>query len=147
MSESLNPNQRRRLRITCEYVDKLLSDLEAALNESASKSPFPRYLNDISPAQRRSIEDYIARIREQMVRVLAGQNISIEPPRIPVSRVVDTGLNFVGISLEELRPRHMKGYGEVSPVAAAELNRIVGELQALLGKLQQSCMKGRQRPG
>jgi hypothetical protein len=147
MSESLNPNQRRRLRITCEYVDKLLSDVEAALNESASKSPFPRYVNDISPAQRRTIEDYIARIRAQLVRVLARQNIAIEPSRIPVSRVVDTGLSFVGISLEELRPRHMKGYGEVSPAAADELNGIVSELQALLGKLQQSCIKGKERPG
>ena len=68
-ANSLNSNHERRLSVTCRYLDKLLADMENELNVSASKLAFPQYIPDIAPAQRRVIEDYIARIRAQLVRV------------------------------------------------------------------------------
>ena len=133
-TDGLNQYQQRRLSVTCRYIDKLLSDIEAVLWASASKSPFPKYIPDISPAQRRVIEDYIARIRSRLVRTLESQDISIEPPSIPATRALSMALTFVAISIEELRPRYMRGYGEVSPTAATELNGIVGELEGLVNQ-------------
>jgi len=69
----LNESQARRLRVTCQYVDRLLGEIEALLNAAASKAAFPKYIPDVSPADRRTIEDYIARIRAQLIRVLSGQ--------------------------------------------------------------------------
>jgi hypothetical protein len=66
----LNENQQRRLIITCQYIDKLLSDIEQVLHSTASKSPFPRYVVDITPAQARVIEDHICRLRTQLLRAL-----------------------------------------------------------------------------
>jgi hypothetical protein len=60
-AESLNSNHLRWLRTTCEYIDKLLSNMEGILRASESKAALPKYISDISPAQRRVIEDYIAR--------------------------------------------------------------------------------------
>jgi GTP-binding protein EngB required for normal cell division len=133
----LNSPQQRRLRITCEYVDKLLSDIENGLHSAESKSPFPRYIPDISPLQRKLIEDYIARIRKRLVSALDGQGIERNPPSIPLSRSIHTAATFMDISIHELRPKYMRGYGELTPGAEAELNGIVGELAGMIAKLDE----------
>ena len=132
---SLNPHQQRRLRVTCQYIDKTLADAEAILNAANTKSAFQKYVPDLQPVQRRVIEDYIGRIRAQLVRVLQGQGTQPEPPSIPVTRALHAGLTFIDIAAEELKPKHIRGYGEVSEEAAAELNGIAGELQELVQKL------------
>ena len=135
---SLNSAQQRRLRITCEYVDKLLTDIENGLHSADSKSPFPKYIADLSPLQQKIVQDYIARIRARLVSALAGQNIDREPPSVPLSRSVHVGATFMDIAVEELRPKYMRGYGEVAPEAESELNGIVGELAGLIAKLDQT---------
>ena len=58
---ALNDAQRRRLSVTCKYIDKLLCDIEQALHSAESTSPFARHVVDITPAQTRVIEDHISR--------------------------------------------------------------------------------------
>jgi len=137
VQESLNPNHARRLSVTCRHIDKLLADMESALSASGSKKAFPEYLPDLTPVQRQVIEDYIARIRSQLVRILDGQDIERPAPSIPVSRSLHTILTFVGIAAEELQPKYMRGYGEVPPAAALELNGIAAELLSLTNRLDQ----------
>jgi len=141
-TEGLNEHHKRRLSVTCSHIDNLLADVEAVLWASASKSPFPKYIPDIPPAQRRVIEDYIARVRARLVRTLESQGIQIAPPSIPATRALHTALTFVDIDVEELRPRYMRGYGEVPPNAVAELNGIVGELQSLISQLDRFVWVG-----
>jgi len=102
--------------------------MESALRVSDSKKAFPEYLLDITPAQRRVIEDHIARIRAQLIRVLDGQGIERPGASIPVSRSLHTVLTFVAIAAEELQPKYMRGYGDISSTAANDLNRIAVEL-------------------
>jgi GTP-binding protein EngB required for normal cell division len=141
-ANSLNSNHERRLGVTCRHIDKLLADMESALNVSASKLAFPQYAPDLTSAQRRVIEDYISRIRAQLVRVLDGQNMERPPADIPVSRTLHVTLTFVDIAVEELKPEYMRGYGEVPPAAAVELNGIAGELQGLVRQLDHYLTRG-----
>jgi GTP-binding protein EngB required for normal cell division len=141
-ANSLNSSHQRRLSVTCRHVDKLLADMESALNISASKVAFPQYALDISPGQRRIIEDYISRIRAQLVRVLDGQGIERPAPDIPVSRALHVNLTFVDLAAEELNPEYMRGYGEISPGAAVELNGIAAELKSLARQLDQYLTRG-----
>jgi len=131
----LNEFQARRLHVTCQYIDKLLAEVEGILNIAASKAAFPRYSSDIAPAQQRTIEDHISRIRGQLVQVLHGQGIPRERLSIPASRAIRVMVGTIDIAVEELEPRYMRGYGDVPKAAAAELNRIVGELHGLVSKL------------
>ncbi|HTZ73794.1 MAG TPA: dynamin family protein [Candidatus Aquilonibacter sp.] len=140
--EALNPFQANRLRITCQYIDKLLVEVEEILNSAGSRSAFPRYAEDILPAQRRTIEDYIARVRAQLVRVLEGQRIAREKPAIPASRAVHVHLGAIDIAVEELKPKYMRGYGEVPEGVATELNGIVGELSGLVQRLDRYLSEG-----
>jgi GTP-binding protein EngB required for normal cell division len=138
----LNPYQERHLRVSLHEADRLLSEIAQILNSAASKSPFPKFVVDLTPAQRKTIEDYIDRVRARLVRVLESQNIEPEPPSIPATRAIHSALTFIDIAVEELRPRYMRGYGEVPPEAAAELNGIVGELSALVQQLDRYVTQG-----
>src|SRR5271157_3241248 len=126
---SLNEFQVRGLTVTCQYVDKVIGEIEGFLYSAASKAAFPRYIEDVTPTQRRIIEDYLARIRAQLARVLDGQGIPRPEAWVPTSRAVYTALTTIDIALEELRPQYMKGYGEVAPELAMELEG--------LGKIEQ----------
>jgi hypothetical protein len=126
---TLNPSQCQRLLITCKHIDKLLGDIEATLNATASKSVFPSHVGDITSLQRKTIEGHIARLRNQLLRALSGQGLAPEEPRIMASHSLDVGLTFIEIAIAELDPRYMRGYGPVSEEGAADLYRVVAELQ------------------
>ncbi len=128
----LNDPQQNRLRVTCHYIDKLLSDIEHVLHQATSQSPFPRYVMDVSPAQGRVVEDYIRRLRAQLLRALDWQHMKPTHPDIPATRAVLTNLAFVDIAIEELRPSYMRGSGIVPEDAVDELNGVVHELRSLV---------------
>jgi len=133
---TLNDAQRRRLSVTCKYIDKLLCDIEQALHSAESTSPFARHVVDITPAQTRVIEDHIGRLRSQLLRALDWQHMKPDRPEIPVTRSVMTDLAFVDIAIEELRPSYMSGCGAVQEDAVGELNGVVHELRSLVGGME-----------
>jgi len=140
--ERLNEFQRRRLLISCQYIDKLLSNVEQILNASASKSPFPRWIDDTSPVQRKVAQDYVARLRGQLVRVLDGQDIVHPAPSVGSLHGIRVILNFVEIAAEELKPKYMRGYGEVADSMMPELNGIANEIQQIARKLHLYLAQG-----
>jgi hypothetical protein len=143
---ALNFYQERHLQMALHEADRLLSGIEQVLNSAGSKSPFPKYVVDLTPAQQKTIEDYVGHIRVRLVRVLESQNIEPESPSIPATRAIHSALTFIDIAVEELKPRYMRGYGEVPPAAAAELNGIVGELSALVQQLDRYVTQSGQDP-
>ncbi len=140
---TLNGAQRQRLLVTCRRIDKLLGDIEATLNAAASKTVFASYVNDLTSAQRKTIEDYIARVRGQLLQVLAGESLPPEPPRISAAHSIHVNLSFVEIAIAELAPHYMRGYGPVSEEGAADLNGIVAELQSAIKELTHYVLRPR----
>jgi GTP-binding protein EngB required for normal cell division len=139
---TLNEHQKRHLRTSCKYADNLLSNIEAVLNSASSGSPFEKYRDDLSPAQRKVARDYIARIRAQMTRALEGQEASLSGERISAIHSIRTALEFIDIAVEELKPKYMRGYGELPSAIIPELNGIVGELQAIVKKFDAYLAQG-----
>jgi len=134
--DALNEHHLRRLLVSCQYIDRLLSDIENILNTANSNAVFPRYLIDLPPAERRWVTDYIARIRRQLVR-LASDHGLVSEPSIPARRAIHSILSVVQISAEELNPRHLRGYGQVPEKAAAQLKPLVRDLQELVTALDE----------
>ncbi|MGA7858644.1 MAG: hypothetical protein WCA11_11985 [Terracidiphilus sp.] len=132
----LNEPQQRRLSVTCKYIDGLLCEIEQALDSAASKSPFPRYVVDVTPAQTHEIENHILRLRAELLRALAWQHLGPEPPEIPVTRSILTDLSYVDNAIEELKPRYLRGCGPIPPDAVDELNEAIRGLQALVGDME-----------
>lgn len=131
VSNSLNDAQKLHLRVSCEYMDKMLREIEAILHSEEGASPFSRYQLNLSPAQGRVIEDYIRRFRSQILRALAWQRIEPPPPNIPATRAISTHLQFIDIAISELRPNQMRGSGPISEATAAELTGVLRELSSI----------------
>jgi hypothetical protein len=145
---SLNSNHQRRVSATCRHIDQLLAEMESALDVSNSNLAFPQYISDLTLMQRRVIEDYIGRVRAQLILMLDSQRIEQPAADIPVSRSLLSHLTFMDVAAEELKPEHLRGYGEVPPSAAMELNRIVVELQQLVRQFHRyvdQCTKENER--
>lgn len=131
----LNEFQARRLYVTFRYIDKLLCEIEDVLNTPSSRAAFPKYSPDVAPAESRQMEQHIARIRSQLVRILDEQSIPRQVPFISASHAIHAALGSIDIALEELKPRHMRGYGELSEATANELNGIAEGLRGLVAQL------------
>jgi len=137
----LNEFQARHLHVTFRYIDKLLCEIENVLNASSSRAAFPKYSPDVAPAESRRIEEHIARIRSQLVRILNEQGIASQIPYVSASRAIHAALGSIDIALEELKSRHMRGYVELPEAAANELNESV-PAAAALEKGEQSAAFG-----
>jgi GTP-binding protein EngB required for normal cell division len=131
----LNRSQKQHLLSSCQYADKLLSDIESILHASESKSAFPKYSGALAPGQVRVVEDYIARIRAQILRALKGQGIEPPQPAFPTVRSLRVALIFAAIAFEECTADKMRGYGEVPAEVVPELNGLVDEIKAMLDQL------------
>jgi GTP-binding protein EngB required for normal cell division len=101
-----------------------------------------KYRDDLVAVQRKVVQDYIARIRAQMSRVLEGQEIALPEPEISAIHSIRTTLAFVDVAVEELRPKYMRGYGKVPESVIPELNGIAGEFQGLVQKLNSYLGQG-----
>src|SRR5580658_2322643 len=131
----LNPSQQLHLLTSCQYADKLLSEIEATLAASQSKSPFPKFKPDLSPAQAKVVQDYIARMRAHLVRILDSQGVPIPAPRIGSVHSVRVTLGFVDIAFDECSPKRMAGYGELADAAAVQIAGLVDEMQGIVSRL------------
>lgn len=132
----LTENHTRTLLTGFRYVNDLLSDIERVMATPENpETPFPKYIKDITPAQQKIIAAEIAHIRVVMRRILEDKGIKITHPRISAADAIRTAIHFADIAMEEKRPKHMKGYGELTEEAKRELNDITSEMQALLKKI------------
>lgn len=138
----LNESHVRHIISNFQYADKLLSEIEAVLTATASKSVFPKYVPDVTPAQIKAIEDYIARIRAQLVRVLA--SFGITPPAAQTGSIhaIRVTLAFIRIAIEESAPRHLAGYGPVPESLIPELEGLSNELEGVVAKLDRLLAQG-----
>jgi hypothetical protein len=124
----LNSSQARHLLTSAQYADKLFGEIESVLFASKSKSPFRKYKDTLSPAQIKVVEDYLARIRAQLVRVLEAQGIPVPEPQLQSVRSIQTDLAFVKIAFYDCTPERMRGYGQIPDSKVPELNGLVDEM-------------------
>jgi GTP-binding protein EngB required for normal cell division len=138
----LNSSQALHLVSSAQYADKLLADIESVLFASQSKSPFLKYKNRLSPAQVKVVEDYLARIRAQMVRVLEGLGVPLPEPRFESVHAIRVTLTFVRIAFQECTPDRMRGYGPIPETKVRELNGLVDEMVSAADQLDSYVAQG-----
>ena len=129
----LNEYQSHHLSSTCQYVDRLLCDIDGIVAMAETDSPFDRYTHDLAPTSKRLLRDYAISIRAHMMRVLQRHQCLPRGSAVPAVRAIRTRLASVDIAIEELKPRYMRGYGSVPQELVPELNGLVEELQSLVG--------------
>jgi len=138
----LNESHRRRLLVNAQYADRLLSDVEAILGASESKSPFPKYRPDVSPHQAQLIRSHIARFRDHLSQVLPAVGVQIGGARFGSLHSIQVTLSFVRVAVAEMAPEYLRGYGNVPDRAAAELRGLSVELEGIIQSLERHLALG-----
>ncbi|MCA1916247.1 hypothetical protein [Methanospirillum hungatei] len=132
-----SPSHANRIRIGCQHLDYLLDEIEGIMDEGASNTAFPQYVPDITPAQKTCIKDYISHMRNRLFRVLDSAGIPKSSPDIPASRAVRVRLASMQVSVDEMRPSAMRGYGEMTSEGETCLSGAVSELRVLIRQVEQ----------
>ncbi len=130
----LNDNYRRRILTSLQYADKLLTESLHVLAPGA-RPLFTGFAQDLSPSEARCVESYTAKIREQMGRLLESCGIERSSPAMPSSGKIRTGLISVDLTLEDIYPEKMRGYGKMDAAAARELSWNLQEIRWLINLL------------
>ena len=141
-AHGFSESHQRHVRTTFQYIDKLLSEGEHTMAGAGSPSPFRTHSDDTTPIQRKVTHDYIMRIREAMGRVMEELEIPPSEPHSGAVWAAAINLMFCSISLNELTPERMLGYGPLSSEAAHRLDGIRAELDGLVAKLRSYLGKG-----
>jgi GTP-binding protein EngB required for normal cell division len=128
----LNANHKARLTATFRHLDELLSQALRNLDEVEARSPFSEHILDTTPVQRKVAADYVGHVRATMLTILERLQMPRPQPHVSSIWAARTALVSAEIAVEELKPRYMRGYGELSPTASADLDRVVAELLELL---------------
>lgn len=130
----LNENHRRKILATMQHVDELLAQ-SFGLFGAPTTTLCPRYVADLSPSEAHWVESYADKIREQIARLLERFEIDAPPPTTLASWALRTNLVMLDISLEDLYPDKMRGYGEMDPAAASDLAWTLQEVRRLVAQL------------
>ena len=138
----LNEAHQRRLLSGARYADTLLSDVEAILNASESKTIFPKYRSDISPSPGQAD----SQLRGPLPRSTGARDgwLGHRSWGTPLQSLhsVRVTLGFVQIAVQEMAPRYLRGYGEVTENVAPQLQGLCAELEGLLKRLDASLAQG-----
>lgn len=142
MAASMNDNHRRRLLLTFEHVDNLLNTALQSMAPAEAPSPFQRCLPDALPVQQKVIGDYIARLRAMMVRDLASQGIAVPKPQISSLWSFQAALLLARTDVEELAPRYMRGYGELSDDDVHKLEVVTTQMLEVFDRMSSYLARG-----
>ena len=133
MIPGLNSNHRRSLLAGFHHIDDLLGDVESSAN--TSDSPFAKRFNDLSPVERKVVLDSVAAIRERMASAVRAIEVALPAPRTAASWAIQTTLSFAQITVQEMDPKRLAGYGTVGPEAVELLQSLNSDLERNLKRL------------
>lgn len=128
----LNENHERRLLASARYAAQLIRECDEVLAASESPQVLSPYAGGLTPPQRKIARDYLRRLEQQLLRFLEAVDLAPPPPSIDAAWALRTTMTFLDNTLEEMRGRHLRGFGKVSPEAEQVLEGVVSEMQGLV---------------
>ncbi len=103
--------------------------------EPTAQPLFSGYIQDLTPAQARWVVSYALKIRRQMSRLLERCAIEIPAPSTSAMGRIRTSLTSLDVTLEDIHPEKLHGYGKMDSTAAQELSWTLQETRGLVGWL------------
>lgn len=126
----LNENHARLVRATFAHLDSLLRDMEALTRPPYS--PFVKERADLAPDEARLLESFIAMVRARMMTALDRLNLPRPEPALSARWSITTSLAFAEVALAELRLEGLRGYGDLAPETAREVEAVAEDIATLL---------------
>jgi hypothetical protein len=131
-----NENHKARIRVTFEAIDEMLSRALVMLNPAGSRSPFSMHITDATHEQFARFGEEAQKIRAAMQSFMQRYGIPLAEPSLSSVWAARSAILTAVVSLEELGPKSMRGYGALSPEAAQTLDAEMRDLIAALQRMQ-----------
>jgi PHP family Zn ribbon phosphoesterase len=132
----LDERRKMLLLVRFRHLDEMLSEVDRLADGKRPSSLFAGGCDPLVPNEREAIHGYAVRLRQRMCGILAEKEVRIDAPQAEIGRTIHNLLMFMDIAVDELRPKYVKGYGELTKEAADELDSIATELQGIFKEMQ-----------
>lgn len=132
----LNASHKQRVLVTLVGLHRSLAETEALLVQAEERSPLAQFRNDLSPTQAKVIRDYFARIRNEVRQAIQRLDIPVQVRRVNLSWHLQTLLITEDVSIAEISPEHLRGYGKLEPESVGLVNQVEENLYRAIGQLQ-----------
>jgi GTP-binding protein EngB required for normal cell division len=129
-----NPLQARSVANVFQDVHRRLAEIEAMIAQAEPQSPFSEYVPDLSPTEARVLRDYFARIRAAMLGLLRDCDIPLGVRQTSLRWGTQVHLSMLSVSLADLDPGHLRGYGALSEAGRERAVRLRQELDRLVSR-------------
>jgi hypothetical protein len=130
----LNANQRRHFEVLFARLEDALVRVETLLGPA---SGHPQVLSiiedDLADSFREQARPVISTLRAQLVRLAS--DLELRPQRVSRSRVIAATLHNEAIRLQDSVSSQIRGYGEVDPSVARQLDPILADIARTLSGL------------
>ncbi|HEX4000992.1 MAG TPA: dynamin family protein [Pirellulales bacterium] len=137
-----NENHKSHIRTVFQSVDELLSKMLQYLDSTHPPSPFSEHVPDATPVQGRVIADYAVRVRNSMLRLLQTHAIPLAEKRISAVWAARAAIMAARVSVDEMGPRIVRGYGALTDEDARALEAMIAQLQDILNRMDAFLAQG-----
>lgn len=132
---AMNEFHRRCIGTAFQHIDSTISRIEAILQSVGGKSPFSEYAFDVGPMEHAGVVGYLQRLRERMWSAMQRLEIPDDQRRISAAWAIKTALIDVSITLADIEPRRLVGYGALDEESATVISGILSDLDRLADSL------------
>lgn len=129
-SPRLNANQVRALHAAASAVGRLLGEIEAV--SRPGDSPFRRYVDDLTPSQKEVLLAFARSAYVRMTGMLAQLGVPSPAASGSARAAANNALTFADVTLQEVDPARLRGYGALSAEAAEAVERVLADMTAML---------------
>jgi hypothetical protein len=129
----LREPQRRSISITLANIERRLLQLRNEIQCPPADGVLTRHSEPLPPEQAPLIDALISKIQAKLQAL--GDKLELEPQQEPQLRTMLAMLVLASVSIEEIKPPYLRGYGAVDPATAEFLNTELPQLQSLLSEL------------
>lgn len=123
-------------------LHRRMEELESLPARSGRSSPFREHVNDLSPTEIKVVQDYFARLRDTMAACLREHGIPLEIQPTSLRWVLQTGIAFLQVDVDDMGPRRFRGYGTLDASARQALLQVQGELTRLVDRVSAYLRQG-----
>lgn len=129
----LPSSHRRSLSVTARIVEDSLDEIEKVLMKRERPKSSHRVTDSFDDAARKSILDTVAKLRESNDEMF--RSLRLEPNVFSETQIVRARIVHLWAVLRDSKSKGLKRFGELPADAAAEVDRNVDNLLAILKEL------------
>ena len=136
----LNENHKRRLAVAMAMVDAAAARILDLLDEKTSARAMTVLKQSLSPEERARLREAMHRL--QPLTVSFAHKYGLERRSKDLRQMLGAELSQIWTTLENCRPRRMKGMGEIASTAADPIERDLERMLQLLEEINRALEPG-----